>query len=120
MRQWDDGMDAAKLMVEWQSNFVQWWDVHVGVRLRPGGKDGGALNADRRSTLSKDKAEAETQITQQQVSRWRSGLKRPDYAARKPHRNRARPSRHWARPRLDRAQPGKAGKPAAVAVENFS
>jgi hypothetical protein len=41
------------------------------VRLRPGGKDGGALNADRRSTLTLAKAEEHTGIRQQQVSRWR-------------------------------------------------
>jgi len=80
MQQWDDGLEAAELMAKWQRDFVGWWTHEVGVRHRPPG--GKSVNADLRSQLSKAKAEAETKITQQQVSRWRNGLKRPDYPAR--------------------------------------
>jgi hypothetical protein len=83
MREWDKGMEAAELLVKWEGDFVDWWDRKVGVRLRTGDNQHKRLNADLRSTISKAKAQAETKITQQQVSRWRNGLKRPDYAARK-------------------------------------
>ena len=69
-----------RLMVNWQREFVDWWNGNVGVRHAAGGHD--QKNADLRSSLSKDKAEAETKISQQQVSRWRNGLRRPEYAAR--------------------------------------
>jgi hypothetical protein len=39
-------------------------------------------NAELRSTLSAEKAEEETKISQQQVSRWRKELARPEYAKR--------------------------------------
>jgi hypothetical protein len=42
------------------------------------------LSADLRSSTSLEQAEAETKITQQQVSRWRNGLRRPDYATGNP------------------------------------
>jgi phage N-6-adenine-methyltransferase len=61
---------------------VGWWDASVGVRKSAGTKGGGKYNADRRSIISKVKAEADTGIKQQQVSRWRNGLKRPDYPER--------------------------------------
>jgi hypothetical protein len=80
MQEWDAGMEAAELMVQWQREFVGWWDANVGVRHRPPG--GKSVSADLRSQLTKDKAEAETKITHQQVSRWRNGLVRPDYAIR--------------------------------------
>jgi phage N-6-adenine-methyltransferase len=80
MQQWDAGMEAAELLVEWEREFVAWWNANVGVRHRPPG--GKSVIADQRSQVTKDQAEAETQITASQVSRWRSGLKRPDYAAR--------------------------------------
>ena len=66
---------AVDLKIAEQRDFVAWWDQTVGVRLRPGGSDGGALNADLRSTVSKDDAEAQTGISQQTVSRWRKALK---------------------------------------------
>jgi hypothetical protein len=82
MQQWDDGMEAAELLVQWERDFVAWWTANVGVRQSAGGQKHTVSRADLRSTLSLDKAEAETRIKHQQVSRWRNGLKRPDYAAR--------------------------------------
>jgi hypothetical protein len=82
MQQWDEGMFAAEMLVQWERDFVGWWNAKVGVRKSAGNQRTGRDNADQRSLISKAKAEAETKITQQQVSRWRNGLKRPDYAAR--------------------------------------
>jgi hypothetical protein len=78
MQEWEAGLDASRLMVSEQQKFVAWWDANVGVRQKAHSK----VNADQRSPLSLAKAESETKITQQQVSRWRNGLKRPDYAIR--------------------------------------
>jgi hypothetical protein len=47
-------MEASELLVQWERDFVGWWDANVGVRHAAGKKK----NADQRSTLSKDKAEA--------------------------------------------------------------
>jgi phage N-6-adenine-methyltransferase len=82
MRQWDEGMEAAELIVQWEREFVGWWDRKVGVRKSAGNQTTGRVNADLRSLTSRAVAEAETEIKQQQVSRMRNGLKRPDYAAR--------------------------------------
>jgi phage N-6-adenine-methyltransferase len=82
MQQWDEGMEAALLLVQWERDFVDWWNANVGVRHGSGQGKAGLKNADLRSLISKDKAEADTKITAQQVSRWRNGLRRPDYAAR--------------------------------------
>ena len=66
--------------MQWERDFVNWWDANVGTRKGQfGGK--GLKNADPGFSISKDKAEAETKISQQQVSRWRNGLKRPDRRA---------------------------------------
>jgi hypothetical protein len=70
--------EAAEELVQWQVDFVAWWNGNVGVRESPGRRKS---NADLRSILSVAKAESETGITQQQVSKWRINLKRPDYAA---------------------------------------
>jgi hypothetical protein len=62
-------------------DFVGWWRINVGVRKgKFGGK--GLKNADHGFSITCDQAEAETKITQQQVSRWRNALKRPDYVNR--------------------------------------
>ena len=82
MQKWEDAWKAAEFMVQWQGDFVVWWTGNVGKRLRAGDNQHKRLNADLRSTLTKEKAEAQTKIKQQQVSRWRNGLGRPDYAAR--------------------------------------
>jgi hypothetical protein len=82
MQQWDEGMKAAELLAAWERDFVNWWTAKVGVRESAGGGKHTVSNAGLRSTLSRKKAEDETKITQQQVSRWRNGLRRPDYAAR--------------------------------------
>jgi hypothetical protein len=78
MRQWDEGMVAAELIVQWERDFVGWWNAKVGKRQHAHSK----VSADLRTPISMAKAEADTKITNQQVSRMRSALKRPDYAAR--------------------------------------
>jgi len=80
MQKWDEGMEAADLLAEWTFDFVNWWNVNVGVRHRPPG--GKSVSADLRSQLSMAEAEAETQINHQQVARWRAALRRPGYADR--------------------------------------
>jgi hypothetical protein len=84
MHEWDAAMDAAKLMVQWQHDFVAWWDANVGVRKSAGGSGTRTVpyNADLRSMTSLAKAESKTKITQQQVSRWRKATVRPGYADR--------------------------------------
>ena len=74
VKDWPLLKDAVDAKIEDQVEYLGWWDAKVGVRLRPGGADGGTLNAERRSTLSKDIAERDTGISQQQVSRWRKSL----------------------------------------------
>lgn len=82
MRDWEALSDAVSWMVQEQKHFVEWWNANVGVRLSSGNNQHKRLNADLRSTYSREKAEADTGISQQQVSRWRTGLKRPDYRQR--------------------------------------
>lgn len=81
MQKWDEGMEAAELLVKWERDFVGWWTVNIGVRKSAGTKGKGKYNAELRSIISKAKAEEATKITQQQVSRWRNALQRPGYAA---------------------------------------
>jgi thioesterase domain-containing protein len=55
-----------------QTEFVKWWNENVSVRH---GLNRHTLeNADRGSLYSKDEAERATEISQQQVSRWREWL----------------------------------------------
>ena len=81
MREWGEAKEAISLMVGWQRDFVAWWDVHVGVRQSPG-RGGLKKEHDVLGSISKADAEKQTKIRQQQVSHWRTGLKRPDYEAR--------------------------------------
>lgn len=54
---------------------IRWWDERVSVRHGPGGTDR-AKNADLRSLVSKDAAESDTGISQQQVSKWNKKLQK--------------------------------------------
>jgi phage N-6-adenine-methyltransferase len=82
MEDWQAGQKAAKWMVREQKQFVAWWTATVGVRKSAGGQKLTVYNADQRSTLSVEKAEAKTKISQQQVSRWKKQLNRPGYEFR--------------------------------------
>ena len=64
------GDAAAKLA---QRDFVAWWTANVSVRKSVGTKNNAALH----STLTLAQAEKQTGVRQYQVSRWRTGLKRP-------------------------------------------
>src|SRR6516164_3847760 len=55
IKDWDTLRDAVDQQISDQRNLVEWWSEHVSVRLRPPG--GKAVNADRRSQMSKDIAE---------------------------------------------------------------
>ncbi|MFO1353028.1 MAG: hypothetical protein U1F68_21070 [Gammaproteobacteria bacterium] len=65
---------AVDQKIEEQQEFVRWWDENVGVRLHSDSR----VNADRRSPLSKADAKDLTGISQQQVSKWRKRLKKPE------------------------------------------
>jgi hypothetical protein len=71
VRDWPLLSDAVDAKIEDQREFVRWWDEAVGVRLHAGTE----LGAERRSTLTKDQAEHDTEITHQQVSRWRKSIR---------------------------------------------
>ena len=78
MEDWEAGQEAARWMVAEITSFVDWWDANVSVRESAGRK----TSADLRSSLSADKAEQETGIAHQQVSRWRKELGRPGFELR--------------------------------------
>jgi phage N-6-adenine-methyltransferase len=80
IRDWPLLEDAIDAKIEDQREFVRWWDENVGVRHGAG--RGNKNNADPRSFSAED-AEAETGISQQQVSKWRKWLKKPqEYKAK--------------------------------------
>jgi phage N-6-adenine-methyltransferase len=74
IKDWNALDDAIDAEIAEQRDFVAWWDAKVGVRKSAGGVNQ-ADNADRRSLVSVTKAEKETHVSQQQVSRWRNGLR---------------------------------------------
>lgn len=83
MELWDEGKAAAEQLAQWQEWFVAFWNAKVSKRESPGDNQHKKRSvADRGQTYSVEQAENETGIKKQQVSRWRNGLKRPDYAAR--------------------------------------
>jgi hypothetical protein len=84
MREWEALFEAADWMIAEIRDFVAWWDLNVGVRKSAGGsgEHGASYNAEQRSMISREQAETETAIKQQQVSRWRTALGRPDFKAR--------------------------------------
>lgn len=55
MQEWDAGMEAAEIMVEWQCKFVAWWDANVRVRQAAGGNRY-KTNAGLRSSISRKAA----------------------------------------------------------------
>ncbi len=75
VRDWPTLETAIDKKMEDQAEFVRWWDETVGIRHGAG--RGNKNNADPRS-FSKDEAEDLTDITQQQVSKWRRRLKEPE------------------------------------------
>jgi phage N-6-adenine-methyltransferase len=73
VRDWDLLLDAVEQEISDIRDLVEWWTANVGVRHRPPG--GKSVNADLRSQLTKDKAEAESGFKQQAISRYRTYLK---------------------------------------------
>jgi hypothetical protein len=82
MRDWNALFEAVDWMIAEQRDFVTWWSDAVGVRESAGDNQHKRSNAEQRSTLTRKLAEGKTKIKQQQVSRWRTYLKRPDYRAK--------------------------------------
>lgn len=79
MWKWDLALVAADKMIEWQTDFVDWWKRDVGVRESAGNNQYKRSSADLRSTMSVSKAEKLTKISHQMVSHWNTRLKRPHY-----------------------------------------
>src|SRR5215469_2561931 len=71
VKDWPLLNDAVDAKIEDQAEFVRWWDAKV--RINQGTRTD--LNAER--GLSRNIAEADTGISQQQVSRWRKNLADP-------------------------------------------
>ena len=71
VKDWPLLNDAVDAKIEDQAEFVRWWDAKV--RINQGTRTD--LNAER--GLSRNIAEADTGISQQQVSRWRKSLADP-------------------------------------------
>ena len=67
---------AVEKKMEDQTEFVRWWEEKVTPRHRPV-RSGNKLSADRR-VIPMEQAEQDTEISHQQVSRWRSRLKKPE------------------------------------------
>jgi len=77
MRDWDALLEAVDWMIDEQREFVAWWKATVRGDGRP------KKNVpSTRDVLSMREAEKRTKILNQQVSRWKTGLARPDYRAR--------------------------------------
>ncbi len=76
VKDWPTLETAVEKKMEDQTEFVRWWTEKVTPRHRPG-RGGNKLNADQR-LISKDEAEEQTSITQQQVFKWRRRLKEPE------------------------------------------
>lgn len=71
VKDWPLLEQAVDTKIEQQQVFVEWWDDCVGI-LHGAGR--GHKNNAERGSFSKDQAERDTDITQQQVSRWRGRL----------------------------------------------
>ena len=70
VKDWPTLETAVEKKMEDQTEFVRWWDENI----RPAGQGNNAVQR----YLSKDEAETQTGITQQQVSKWRRRLKEPE------------------------------------------
>jgi hypothetical protein len=80
MQDWEAGWEAVDWLIEEQRLFVAWW--RETVTPGHGAGRGNKKVADQRPFLPVDKAEDETGISKQQVSRWGNALGRPDYRVR--------------------------------------
>jgi len=79
MRDWEKLFKAVDWLIEEQREFVAWWDASVRHNSRP------ITNAEPHylsNYLSAPEATSKTHVKQYQVSRWRTGLARPDYRAK--------------------------------------
>lgn len=70
VQDWPLLVEAVDAKIEDQREFVQWWDAAVSIN-----HGGDRTKSAERGTWSKDVVEAETNITHQQVSRWRKSLR---------------------------------------------
>ena len=77
MRDWQALCDAVDWLIAEQREFVAWWKARVRAAQRPK-----KLSQDADSFWTVAQAERQTKILKHQVSRWKTGLGRPDYRAR--------------------------------------
>jgi phage N-6-adenine-methyltransferase len=73
VQDWEALDDAVDQEISDQRHWVEWWGEHVSVRESAGGNQFRS-NADLRSTINRDDAEAESGISQQKTFRWRRYL----------------------------------------------
>ena len=73
VKDWPSLEKAVEKKMEDQTEFVRWWNERVSPGQSPG-RGGNKSNADPRS-ISMEQAEQDTELTHQQVSRWRGRLK---------------------------------------------
>lgn len=75
VKDWPTLEAAVAQKLEDQTEFVRWWDEKIS--SRHGAGRGNKKSTDR-GAFSMDEAEAQTGISHQQVSKWRSRLTQPD------------------------------------------
>jgi len=78
MRDWEACWTAVDWLVQRIAKHVAWWNANVSVRHASGTKKIAGL----RSSLTAEKAAAETGISPQTISRWKVGTARPDFRER--------------------------------------
>ena len=70
MMEWAALSEAVEIMIRQQGEFCQWWTDHV----TPGFRLGSNQWVSQERGITMPQAEADTGITNQQVSRWNQGL----------------------------------------------
>jgi hypothetical protein len=74
MKEWAALSEAVEIMIRQQREFCEWWTEHVTPGFRLGSNQW--LSQERGITMRQ--AEADTGISNQQVSRWKQGLANED------------------------------------------
>jgi ParB family chromosome partitioning protein len=75
LQDWPQLEAAVDFIIDEQASFVEWWDQTIGVRR---GLNRHTLDNADRGSLSVAAVEAEDGIRQQEVSRWRKDIAKPD------------------------------------------
>ncbi len=77
-RDWDALANAVDEQIDVQKALVGWWADNVQQPGGDGSNQHAKSNSPRTALIAVSKAEEETQLSQQQVSRWRNSLKTPE------------------------------------------